>query len=528
MSSAASDHELLASFAKHRSDDAFAEVVRRYVDLVYSAARRQMGSAHDAQEVAQSVFVDLARHAAAIPRHQPLAPWLYVVTRRTAIDRIRREHSRREREKAAGEMIHAGQTESPWAELEPRLDEVMAELREPERAALILRFFENRSLREVGRALGVSDDTAQKRVSRALERLRSAFAARGLSTSTAGLATQLGAHAVEVAPAGLLGGITAALSATGAAALLSSATVGTWVGAVLTRAVAIGVLAAGVATAVVYEVKASNSRRREIEAWHERVSEAERRLDNVVEQRRMAAQSLSAAEKTYAGLQVPREEIDAEVAAWFARVTRLKQLAAEDTGRWIPELRLLTERDWFDVARDAKFATEEDRRGVLKELRKRAKQPVAQRLKRALTAYLDDSDGWLPIEIAALNPHLDPPLDADLLARYEIRQRGNVHRLARDEALIVEREFVDDEFDTQVVVSRAMGNAVDRQVIRGPALRAALAAYKSVNAARVPAKPAELLPFLPPSVPEVARQDLLTKSEKEFGEMLAEQASYVE
>jgi len=173
-----SDLDLLRQFARENSQDAFTALVDRHVNLVYSAALRQVRSPQLAEEIAQSVFADLARSGTGIlPVNETnsLAPWLYTVTRRTAIDAIRKESRRRLREQIAVEMNNMNATESRtgvppvWFEIEPLLDDAMAALDETDRAAILLRYFENKSLREVGEALGASDDAAQKRVSRAVE-----------------------------------------------------------------------------------------------------------------------------------------------------------------------------------------------------------------------------------------------------------------------------------------------------------------------------------------------------------------------
>lgn len=220
-----SDFDLLRQYARENSQPAFAALVERHLALVYTAALRQVRSPALAEDVAQSVFTDLARRAANIGAQRPLAAWLYAVTRRTAIDALRRESRRLARETAAAE-IAAMKTPSPtWAKVEDAIDEAMAALNETDRTAVVLRFFQNHSLREVGEALGVSDDTAQKRVSRALERLRTLLGRRGVAVTAAGLATDLSAQAVHAAPTGLSAAISSSAAFSGVA--LGHAALGT-------------------------------------------------------------------------------------------------------------------------------------------------------------------------------------------------------------------------------------------------------------------------------------------------------------
>jgi RNA polymerase sigma factor (sigma-70 family) len=199
----ANDLDLLRQFARDQSQDAFTALVNRHVNLVYSAALRQVRSPQLAEEIAQSVFADLAHSA---PRLQPdtiLTAWLYAVTRRTAVDAIRKESRRQLREQIAVEMTDMNATTDDWKQIAPLLDEAIAALDETDRAAVLLRYFENKSLREVGQTLGTTDDTAQKRVSRAVERLRDFFTQRRVTLGAGGLAAVISANAVQAAPAGL-------------------------------------------------------------------------------------------------------------------------------------------------------------------------------------------------------------------------------------------------------------------------------------------------------------------------------------
>jgi uncharacterized protein (TIGR03435 family) len=197
------DLDLLREFVRDHSQDAFALLVQRHVNLVYSAALRQVGAAHLAEDVAQCVFTDLARHAHRLKPDTILTAWLYQVTRRTAIDTVRHEVARQTRERIAMEMLEMNANAAEWTKIAPLLDEAMQGLDESDRTAVLLRFFENKSLREVGETLGTSDDTAQKRVSRAVDRLREFFIKRGVSVSASGLAGIISGHSVQAAPAAL-------------------------------------------------------------------------------------------------------------------------------------------------------------------------------------------------------------------------------------------------------------------------------------------------------------------------------------
>ena len=221
------DLELLARYTRQHAEDAFAELVRRHLGLVYSAALRQVRSPQLAEELAQSVFIDLARSAAKLKPDTILTAWLYQVTRRTAIDVVRREASRQLREQIATEMNAMNATAADWTHIEPLLDEAMHALDDTDRAAVLLRYFENKSLREVGATLGTSENAAQKRLGRAVERLREFFAKRGVTVGGSGLVLLISTNAVLVAPAGLSAAITAGALAAATTAALTGATVGT-------------------------------------------------------------------------------------------------------------------------------------------------------------------------------------------------------------------------------------------------------------------------------------------------------------
>jgi RNA polymerase sigma factor (sigma-70 family) len=214
------DLELLQDYTRNQAEDSFAALVNRHLNLVYSAALRQVRSPELAQEVAQSTFTDLASQAGRLAPDTILTAWLYQVARRTAINVVRREARRQLREQVACELTAMNASAADWTQIAPLLDDAMHALDDPDRTAILLRYFENQSLREVGQTLGTSEDAAQKRVSRAVERLREFFNQRGVTVGAGALTVVISANAVQAAPAGLA--LAISTSATLAATTIAS------------------------------------------------------------------------------------------------------------------------------------------------------------------------------------------------------------------------------------------------------------------------------------------------------------------
>ena len=250
-------HQLLKDYAETGSESSFRELVTRYLDLVYAAAVRLMhGDTHRAEDVAQTVFSDLARTAGALSPKVMLGGWLHRRTCHVAATILRGERRRQFRERQAAEMnALQDHSEANLALVAPILDDAINQLGAEDRTAILLRFFERNDFRTIGQALGTNENAAQKRVTRALERLHSLLKRRGVAFSAAALGTALATEAVTAAPAGL------AFSISGAA--LASAAAGT-AGSTLTllkiltmTKLKLGIISAialaGVATPIVFQ-----------------------------------------------------------------------------------------------------------------------------------------------------------------------------------------------------------------------------------------------------------------------------------
>jgi len=219
------DTELLRAWAAHRDESAFAELVRRHLNLVYAAARRQSGGLALSQEITQAVFLVLARKAGSLAGRVTLSGWLFRTTCFVAARAVRTEQRRLRHEALAVMQMNTSKTsELPeiWREVESHLDAALAALSASDRDALLLRFFQGQSLRAVGEQLGISEEAAKKRVSRALEKLRSWLGRRGILLTSTGLLTMLTQFREEAAPAGWVGQISAHASANTAGAATSA------------------------------------------------------------------------------------------------------------------------------------------------------------------------------------------------------------------------------------------------------------------------------------------------------------------
>lgn len=211
------DAELLRRYVGEGSQEAFAELVHRRLGLVYFSALRRTRHAHLAAEVAQTVFVRLAKHARALRHHPTLTAWLFAATRNAAINASRAEIRRQQREQEAYRMQHSLADQNQPIDpdrLRPWLDEALDHLPDRDRCAVLLRFFERRAFTEIAGVLQVSEEAARKRVDRALEKLQDAFARRGITSTAAALTAALSAEAASLTPPAVAGAVLSAAAST--------------------------------------------------------------------------------------------------------------------------------------------------------------------------------------------------------------------------------------------------------------------------------------------------------------------------
>jgi RNA polymerase sigma factor (sigma-70 family) len=220
------DLALLREYARNNSEAAFAALVARHVNLVYSVAQRQVRDPHLAEEITQAVFIILARKADSLNDKTILTGWLCRTARYASANAltIHRRRQRREQEAHMQSILNEAEPAETWNQIAPLLDGALEKLGRKDHDALVLRFFENKNFAEVGAALGASEDAAKMRVSRALEKLRKFLTKRGVSSTTAIIAGTISANSVQAAPVALAKSVTAAAIAKGAAASASTLT----------------------------------------------------------------------------------------------------------------------------------------------------------------------------------------------------------------------------------------------------------------------------------------------------------------
>ncbi len=509
---APSDLDLLRQYVRGGSQSAFAALVERHLNLVYSAARRQVRSPQLAEDVAQSVFVDLARNAKRVGTATPLVAWLHVVARRTAIDVVRRESRRQARETAAatesaarGGLAESTMNPTPpsWTDVEPLLDDAVESLNPVDRTAVLLRFFENKSLREVGAALGASEDAAQKRVARAVEQLRAFFLSRGIATTAASLATDLSAHALQFAPAGLGAAISAATAVSSVAASGAALAVTRFITMTTLQKSAVVAAFLAVGGAGLYETRLVARQSAEATGLVQQIDRSERENHEL-----RLAQAATAAK-----LKDVEQRLDARLAAalplgpgdtalesqmqqWFGQLDRIKEFLTQRPQWNIPELKLLPDDRWFSAAATDRFENEEQFRRATARLRDDAVSLAGGRIMQALKAYVAAHGGILPASPLDLTPLFDPPIDEAILARYQMLHTGKASDVPRTEAshLIEPKVPADVEYDAHFFIGlNSWGN---EGVAIYPDIRDAQRKFSTANGGQRATSAEQLLPYL--------------------------------
>ncbi len=325
-----SDQQLLREYADGRRETAFAELVRRYVDLVYSAALRLVRDASMAQDVTQSVFLALAGNARRLAAHPVLSGWLHCTARNLATKAIRSDARRRVREQEAAAMneLLTAESEPSWEAIAPQLDAALGDLSGADRDALLLRYFEKKSAPEMARILGISDEAAQKRVTRAMDRLRAWFASRNVKVAAGGLVILISANAVHSAPAGLAATISAAsLAGTALSTSTLIAATKTMVMTTLQKTL-ITIAIAGLAGAGIYEARKAAQLRTQVQALQQAQAPLRAQIRQLQDERDAATNRLAATARQVAAAKPNPAEV-LKLRGEVGKLRQEQQLAGE-------------------------------------------------------------------------------------------------------------------------------------------------------------------------------------------------------
>jgi RNA polymerase sigma factor (sigma-70 family) len=545
------DAELLRRYAAEHSEAAFAELARRHLDLVYCAAFRLLGGdPHRAQDVTQQVFAELARQAERLIHHPVLVGWLYTTTRRMALSLNRADRRRRAREQEAttmSELLRDDAPEQDWALLRPVLEDAMHELHESDCHAVLLRFFQNKTLNEVGTALGLSENAARMRVDRALDKLRGKLVRRGITTTALSLSATLSAHAVQAAPAGLAATVSAAAALAGKALATTAATATATKAIAMTtlqKALVAAVFAATVSTGI-YEAHQASALRGQVETLEQQQAplaarnqeltrdrdETERQLAMLNDENERLKRNTSEllalrAEvvqlRSRAGMAATADDpMQSAAKSLVERVRILQEKLDATPSAKIPELQLLTAGDWADAAR-GNLDTEDDFRKAFSTLRDWAVRNFLQSMSSALRKYKQTHHDDVPPELSDLKPFFETAPSDEMLQRYQIVSSKVLPSFSAEGRSgqgwsVTLKEVIDADNDALVELTRdgGVGSASYRDVaalkVLEPAMRAFEANAPTNAEGHLAFTPQQLLPYLK-TPEEKAAYEKLTRS----------------
>jgi RNA polymerase sigma factor (sigma-70 family) len=536
------DAQLLSAYVEHGSEPAFADLVRRHVDLVYSAALRMVCDAHLARDVTQGTFIALAKNAGHLTDRTVLAGWLYRTAQNLAAQTVRTDARRRAREQESVAMNEMPSAESSlsWQQIAPYLDDALGDLAETDRDALLLRYFQQKSAREMAEILGISDEAAQKRVSRAVERVRDVFAKRGIAIGASGLIVLISASAVQSAPIGLAASISAAALAGSVAT--SSTTIA------VTKTIAMTTLQKSLVTAAIailagagiYEKRQATRLHDQVQVLQQQELPLAARIQQLENERDAATNRLAELADELAQNRINQRELlqlrsqmarlsdasrslssatndprDSLVKDWLAREDQLKQAVQNNPDKSIPEFQLLSEQQWLDSAMNDKFETETNINHALADLRHTAENNFASIAQDGLRKYLLANNGQFPTDLSQLQPYFSTPLDNAILQRWEIVPGSVNPSVGVGDTVITEKAAVDESLDSRWSIGAGgygAGNYESSETTSALAtIKPAMAAYAAANNGSQPSDPSQILPYLTTPEQQAAYQTLLKK-----------------
>lgn len=440
------------------------------------------------------------------------------------------------------ELLSA-EPDASWEQIAPHLDAALGELSEPDRDALLLRYFEKKSAGEMAQILGISDEAAQKRVSRAVERLRELFSKRNVTIGAGGLVVLISANAIQAAPVGLMITISAALAGTAVSASTAIAVTKTLAMTTLQKTLITATVAV-LAGAGIYETRQAAQLRDHVQTLQQQqvplvgqiqqlqvnYADATNRLAGLLAENSRLNRNPNQTELLKLRGEVTRlREVNAQSAeidsratvmkSWLAREDRLKQVVEQHPDKKTPELQLLSEQDWLNEAKDAKFDTDKDIQRTLANLRNVAGFKFAQIASDAVKKYMAANNDQFPPDLAQLQTYFNTPISDDILRRWGIMpQSAFPNQKMGGDWVIAVKAPVDREFDSSIVIGPgSYGSSdygsVDVQkalTVLEPVLKAYSADHNGVQAGST----TEIQPYLTTSEQQAAFQTLMQRQSK--------------
>ncbi|MDR3458036.1 MAG: sigma-70 family RNA polymerase sigma factor [Verrucomicrobiae bacterium] len=535
------DAQLLRAYAEHRSEPAFAELVRRHVAFVHSAAGRMVCDSHLAQDVTQGVFVALAKNAAPLADRPVLSGWLHRTAQNIAAQTVRTDVRRRVREQEAATMneLLSANPEATWEHLAPHLDAALGELNEAERDALLLRYFEKKSAPEMAGLLGISEEAAQKRVTRAVERLRELFSQRKLTIGAGGLVVLISANAVQAVPAGLVATITA--TAFAGAAVTSSTVIATTKTIAMTtlQKTLVAATVTLLAGAGVFEARQSAQLREqnqallqqqtplldEIQRLGKLLNEATNQIAALRDDKRQFSRTTPELLKLRGENTRLRNDASQmndpfvqQALGWKANEAKLRKIFADHPEQGVPELALVSDDQWFSIAKNADLNSETGIRQAQSEVRHTAKNNFMPGLSHALDEFVKADDGVLPTNLDQLQPYFEKPVDEAILQQYKLTSTGKYN----GGFVVSDKAVIDQEYDylwhagPNGYGPDAVAKETAELTARMEILKPALAAFAAANQGNTPTTISQIKSFI--TTPEQqAAFDRLIKDNVNFG-----------
>lgn len=456
------DQQLLRDYTERRSESAFAELVHRHVDLVYSAAFRMVRDSHLAEDVTQGAFVALAQNARQLTDRQVLSGWLHRTARNLAANIVRSDVRRRAREQEAAAMNELLSTESDasWEKIAPHLDAALDQLVDSDRDALLLRYFERKSAREIAQTFGISDDAAQKRVNRAVDRLREFFSRRNVTIGASGLVVLISANAVQSAPLALTTSISTAAAIAGSTIHTSTITA--------TKVIAMTTMQKALVTATVvalagvsaYQARQSSQLRKqnqtfqqqlrspsttEVQQLRQKNTDLSDQLAALTEENKQLKTNTSELLKLRSEVAQLREdsqtkaqtadasgtESTAAIAkTWTAKTELLKNYLRDNPSEAIPEIQFMSDRDWLSSIDPSDWywglASDKDYHDAVNILRRQAVLAFDIKIHNALMEFARASQQSFPTSFEQLQPYLSPAAAEVLTQQYEMAPASDV------------------------------------------------------------------------------------------------------